>query len=132
MNPNFTGTWQANLAQSKLFSPPPRELAIQIEHSENHLRQTITVIRQDGLAERVVFSCTTDGAEGHSTLNGQPIRGKASWVGDELIVESWMRFGDRELYFRDCWSLTQNGRTLIMDHRDDALAGQRTILERAE
>jgi hypothetical protein len=64
-------------------------------------------------------------------LNGQTIRGKACWVGNELVIESWMQFGDRELHFRDCRSLTENGQTLVMEHRDDALAGQATVLERA-
>lgn len=86
----------------------------------------------DGLEERVVFTCRTGGNDGDSTLNGRTIRGKAGWVGDELVIETWVQFGDRELYFRDCWWLTENGRTLIMEHRDDALAGQLTVLERAD
>jgi len=88
--------------------------------------------KHEGGEERAVLSCSTDGSDGQSTLNGQPIRGKAGWVGNELVIESWMRSGDRELCFRDCWSLTENGRTLVMEHRDDALAGQITVLERAE
>ena len=131
MNSNFTGSWKANLAESKFLSPPPNRLVIQIEHSENQVREEIIVSKQDGLEERVVFTCSTDREEGHSILNGKTIRGKACWVGNELVIESWMQLGDRELYFRDCWSLTEDGRTLVMEHRDDALAGQRTVLERA-
>jgi hypothetical protein len=132
MNSNFTGSWKANLAKSKFLSPPPKGFVVQIQHSENRLREEIIVFKHGGLEERVVFTCSTDGDDGHSTLNGQTIRGKASWVGNELVIESWMQFGDRELHFRDCWSLTENGRTLVMEHRDDALTGQITVLERAE
>lgn len=129
---NFTGSWKANLAKSRFLSPAPKGVVVEIEHSETHVREEIIVLKHDGLEERVLFTCSTDGDEGHSTLNGHAIRGNACWVGNELVIESWMRFGDRELHFRDCWSLTENGRTLVMEHRDDALAGQLTVLERAE
>ena len=132
MNSNFTGTWKANLAKSRFLFPLPKGIVIQIEHSENRLREEIAAVKHDGLEERAVFTCSTEGHDGHSTLNGQTIRGKARWVGNELVIESWIEAGDRELYFRDCWSLTENGRTLVMEHRDDALSGQITVLERVE
>lgn len=104
---------------------------IEIQHSEDRLLEEIVVFKDDGGEERAVFTCGLGGDDGHATLNGQPIRGRAGWVGNELVVESWMQFGDREVHFRDCWSLSEDGKTLVMEHRDDALAGQRTVLERA-
>jgi len=130
MNSNFTGAWKANLAKCKFLAPPPKGLVVQIEHSENRLREELIVFKHDGLEEHAVFTCSTDGAVGHSSLNGLTIRSKAGWAGHELVIESWMEIGDRELHFRDCWSLTENGRTLVMEHRDDALAGQVTVLNR--
>jgi hypothetical protein len=41
-----------------------------------------------------------------------------------------MNTGGREFYFKDHWSLSDNGRTLTMAHRDDDLAGQISILEK--
>jgi hypothetical protein len=131
MSSNFTGSWKANLAKSKFLSPPPKGVVVQIERSENRLREEIVVFKHDGREERAVFTCSLDREDGHSALNDQPIRGKACWADNELVIESWMQFGDRKLHFRDCWSLTENGRTLVMEHRDDALAGQLTVLERA-
>ena len=55
---------------------------------------------------------------------------RASWQRDELRIESYMRAGDREFQFRDFWSLSADGLTLKMEHRDDDLAGQVSILER--
>jgi hypothetical protein len=86
MNSNFTGSWKANLAKSKFLSTPPTGVVVQIEHSENHLREEILVFKHDGLEERAVFTCSTDGDDGHSTLNGQTIRGKACWVGATLAT----------------------------------------------
>lgn len=132
MNSNFTGAWKADLEKSRFLSPPPRGVVIQIDHAENYLREEIIITKNDSLEERVVFTCDTTGNEGSATLNGKAIRGKSHWVGSELVIESWMQFGDRELYFRDCWSLRDEGQTLIMEHRDDALAGQLTVLRRME
>ena len=38
INPNFTGKWKANLENSRLFGPIPKELFITISHSEPDLR----------------------------------------------------------------------------------------------
>ena len=132
MNSNFSGTWKADLEKSRFLSPLPNGVVIRIDHADNHLREEIIVTKNDGLEERTVFTCDTSGNEGGSTLNGKAIRGKSHWVGSELVIESWMQFGDRELYFRDCWSLRDEGQTLIMEHRHDALAGQLTVLRRIE
>jgi hypothetical protein len=47
------------------------------------------------------------------------------------MFESRMQSGTRESHFYDCWSLSPNGQTLWMEHRDDDLAGQMTVLDRA-
>jgi len=77
------------------------------------------------------FKCRTDGEPGNSLLNGRPIDGSASWEGRELVIKSRMRSGARELNFRDFWSLSADRKSLSMEHRDDDLAGQITILDRA-
>ncbi len=66
-----------------------------------------------------------------SLLNGKPIRGTAEWQGDELVIESRMQFGTKEIHFCDYWSLSADGQTLTMEHRNGDLTGQITILERA-
>jgi hypothetical protein len=47
------------------------------------------------------------------------------------VIESWMRFGTREMYFCDCWALSPDGQSLSMEHREDDLAGQLTVFDRA-
>ena len=48
----------------------------------------------------------------------------------KIDTESWMQFAAREMHFCDCWSLSSDGQTLTMEHRNDDLAGQLTILDR--
>jgi len=42
-----------------------------------------------------------------------------------------MQTSSREVYFQDHWSLSHDGRTLTMAHRDDDLAGQISVLEKS-
>jgi hypothetical protein len=42
-----------------------------------------------------------------------------------------METKDRALHFKDYWSLSADGATLTMAHRDDDLAGQTSVLHRA-
>ena len=129
---DFTGTWKANLAKSKLLGPSPKSLTMEIGQSQTDLHQEIVVTRQDGNENRMTFHCSLNGEQNKSSLNGNPLRGSASWQANELLIESWLNAGERELHLRDFWSLSDDRKTLIMEHREDDLAGQRTVLERLE
>ena len=131
MSVNFTGTWNANLSKSRFLGPSPKTLSVKIEHSDPELQEEILVTNGDGSEERVVFKCWTDGEQDGSLLNGVAVRGGGRWDGEELVIESRIQFGTREMHFCDCWSLSPDGQTLSMEHREDDLAGQLTILDRA-
>ena len=85
----------------------------------------------DGGEHSLVFRGTTTGEEVSNIILGVPWRSQLRWVGRELLIESWVNHGGREIRFRDFWSLSDDGETLTMQHRGDDLAGQTTILERA-
>lgn len=130
MSVNFTGTWKVNLSKSKLLGPAPVAVTIKILHSEPELREEMLATKADRSEERLSFKCWTNGEPGKSLLNGKAVRGNASWEGEQLVIESWVQFGAREMYFCDCWSLSPDGQTLRMEHREDDLAGQLTVLEK--
>jgi hypothetical protein len=132
MGVNFTGTWNVNLSRSRFSGPPPIAIAIKIEHSDPELQEELLVTKADGEEEQVVFKYWTNGKQDKSTLNGRAVRGGARWEGEELVIESWVQFGAREMYFCDCWSLSADGQTLSMEHRKDDLAGQLMVLDRVE
>ena len=129
---DFTGVWKADLSRSKLLGPPPKAMTVTIAHSDPELHQEIVVTKADDSEERVAFQCRTDGAPDHCSLNGAAVRGSAHWEGDELVIELWIQRAAGELYLRDCWSLSADRKTLTMEHRDDALAGQVTVLRGME
>jgi hypothetical protein len=132
MRVDFSGTWKANLEISKFSGPTPKELIVKIKHSESDLHETMVARRADGSESSVVFRCSTNGGKESCFLNDRQVRGKTHWEGSELIIETWIPTGNREAHFRDCWSLSSDRNTLKMEHRDDDLAAQLTLLDREQ
>ncbi len=48
------------------------------------------------------------------------------------MLELRLQIGSTEMYLCDRWSLSADGDILFMEHREDALAGQLTVLNRVE
>jgi hypothetical protein len=125
---DFSGLWQADLAASTLRGDLPTQVFVQIEHRAPKLIQEMHVTRKDGTESSVKFTYDTAGRE---TTNGQ-VSSLLRWVGAELLIESWMETKDRVFHFKDYWSLSTDGDTLTMAHRDDDLAGQTSVLRRRQ
>ncbi len=132
MNANFSGVWNANLPRSRFLTPPPLDILVKITQSENAIQEELIATKSDGKRDRIVFKCKLDQDPGPAFLDETPLRAYAHWQGKELLIESWVQVGDREMHFCDCWSLSPDAQTLTMEHRDDYLAGQRTVFERVE
>jgi len=139
MTANFSGIWTADLSQSKFHSPGPTSLTagpaaltVKIEHSSPTLWEEIIVGTPAGGERRSIFQCNIGEERGNAVWDGEPVRGGARWEGEELLIELWVDAGGRELHFCDYWSLTDDGQVLIMEHRNDHLDGQRTVLRKSE
>ena len=131
MTVNFSGTWIADISKSRFVGPTPKALRVTIDHSDPELHQQLVTTDSDGKEQRIEFRYRTDGLAVVNSLNGLTVRVSARWQGSELVVESRAQLGVREAYFCDCWSLSQNGQMLSMEHRTGDLAGQCTVFERA-
>jgi len=127
--PDFTGVWELNLERSILRGQAPKRIVMQIEHREPRLVQQIHFTSADGVERRMTFAYET-GAETTNSLGGAPARTSARWEGEELVVESKVKTPCREFHFEDHWSVSDDGRTLTMAHRNDDLAGQIAVLEK--
>jgi hypothetical protein len=132
MNIDFSGVWRGNLKQSKLLGISPKALLVRIEHSDPVLMVEMVFTKSDDVEDRLRFKSLTTGEEVDNALHGIQVRSRSTWVGAELLIESWMNLGGRESHLRDYWSLSKDRRMLTMEHRDDALAGQITLLERTD
>ena len=127
IQPNFSGLWLANLDKSHISAPPPAKLLMKIAHGEDDLRQAVLIARSNGTQERQVVTYSMIGEQSDIELHGLPLKVRLRWNGLEMVIEA--TYGETAL--RDYWSLSDDGLTLTMAHRDDALAGQITVLERA-
>ena len=127
--PDFTGVWEVNLERSVLCGPAPKRILAIIEHRGPRLIQQLFVTNLDGVEQRMTFSFGTD-AETTNAIGNASAQIRARWEGTELVIESRMKTPGRDAYFKDCWSLSEDGQTLTMAHRDDDLAGQISVLER--
>jgi hypothetical protein len=128
---NFSGTWTADLSKSTLRSTRSIAMTVRIKHEDPALEEELVVTQADGTESRAVFRCRTDG-DPTAQINGSPIRGVVRWEGEELVVETWPQLGPREMHLCDRWSLSADGRRLIMEHREGDLAGQRVVFDRTE
>lgn len=124
--PNFAGLWHCDLAHSTFRSEQPASIAAKIDHTANQLALEMRVTYKDGRKSAMTFHVDTTGVE---TTNGA-VRSKATWVGEELLIESRMPAKDHALHLKDYWSLSKDGATLTMAHRGDDLDGQTSILRR--
>jgi hypothetical protein len=129
--PNFSGIWHANLEKSTLRGRPVKELLVKIEHEEPKIVQKILVSYANGDEESLAFAFETTGEECTNPIGGATARIRAHWEGMELVIESGIKAGERELRFQDHWFLSKDSQTLTMEHRDDDLAGQISVLEKA-
>jgi len=94
------------------------------------LVQQILITNADGSKQRMTAVFRT-GTASENLLLGTTMRTRARWEGRELLLESTMDTSRRPMHYKDYWSVSSDGRTLTMEHRDDDLAGQTSILERA-
>lgn len=128
-HPNFTGIWKLNPEKSAIRGPQPKEILMNIEHRDPTVIQQILMTDANGAEQRQIFTCRI-GTEVKNSVGGVELRSGSQWDGQELVIESRMNARGREFYFKDHWSLSDDGRTITMAHRDDDLAGQISVLEK--
>jgi len=102
-----------------------------IDHREPRLAQHVIVLDTSGGRQQLRVEFLTNGEESVNSVGAGQMRTRASWKNEELLIESWLTAGERMSHFRDFWTLSTSGDTLTMEHRDDDLAGQVAVLERA-
>jgi hypothetical protein len=131
MTQNLSGLWKANLDKSKLLGPAPKSITAKIDHSDPDFSVVMTITMPDGTEHTLVFKGPTTGAQVVNVVNDREWKSQMHWIGTELLIESRVDFGDRKCHFRDFWSVSDDGQSLTMEHRDDDLQGQITVLEKA-
>lgn len=123
---NFSGLWQADLGKSRIAGSTPSKILMKIAHGNEVLRQAVLTTLESGEEHRLAASFSMTAPQSTTELNGVPITSRVRWNGRELVIE--LTYSGK--LFRDYWSLSDDEQVLTMEHRDDAIAGQITVLER--
>ena len=129
--PDFSGLWRLNLAKSAFRGPAPKEILVKIQHREPSLSQTMLIVPAEGERQQLTFTYDTNGGVSVNRADRGEVRSRAHWNGSELVINSELTTPTRTFRFSDHWSLSPDGQTLQMAHRNDDLDGQVAVLERA-
>ena len=108
--PNFTGTWKANFAKSKLQMPAPESTIFVIEHNEPRLRLTRTHTF-GGKSDTWGIELTTDGKEVVRREEARTIYCRLRWEGNALAFSARIVLPDGEARDRVKYVLAPDGKT---------------------
>ena len=112
--PNFTGTWELNVAKSNLGGAPISKLVVQVDHKDPAFRYTVNgTAGGDDFAE--TESCTTDGKPATDSHGNQVT---AHWGGTTLAFEITGDQGKTLEKVR--LSLSSDGKTVTRDYERTA------------
>jgi hypothetical protein len=108
--PNFSGNWVLNLAKSQYGQFPAPEVMIRkIEHKDPALSMSTY---QKG-AQGEVTTELKYATDGKPVVNG-PNEGSAHWEGNKLVIETSRDYQQTKLTQREEWTLSTDGKTLII------------------
>ena len=116
--PDFSGTWNADLAKSDFGpTPPPVSMVLVIVHKEPNIKVTSTQKTADGIVTNV-RNLTTDGKENLnkvSTGDGdQDVKSTSTWIGKKLLTASAIETQGVIIQLNDTWELSDGGKVLTI------------------
>jgi hypothetical protein len=129
---DFTGTWRADLAASRLRGPTPSEITAEVIYADPELRVIMTIRTPNAADSQIAFDVCAIGGPRRNTVLGAEWVSSSRWVGTELLIESEVSHAGRQMHFCDYWSISNDGRRLTMEHREDDLHGQITVFDRID
>ncbi len=116
--PNFSGTWNVDLAKSDFGpAPPPESLVAVIDHKEPNVKFTTT---QKGPMGEISNgrTLTTDGKENVNkmrTMAGdQDATSTTTWSGKKLATATKMDMQGMAIVINETWELAEDGKVLTI------------------
>ena len=112
--PNLSGTWKLDPAQSKFGQmPPPASQVDTIQQSGPSIKIAIDqkggVMGDNAYAE----SLTTDGSSATwPGMGGTQVNGTAQWSGNALVIDAKTSFQGSDVKIKDTYTLSADGSTL--------------------
>jgi hypothetical protein len=131
--PNFSGEWKLNPSKSEFGPmPAPSKRTDKITHEDPKLQVTTSSTTPNGDFS-INQNFTTDGKECTNEIRGNPMKSIVEWEGDALVFKTKGSFGGNEINITDKWTLTDEGKTLIIGRHFKTPQGemdQKIVLEK--
>jgi len=112
--PNLSGTWKLDTAQSKFGQmPPPASQVDTISDDGSTIK--IAVDQKGGMMGDTAYteSLTTDGKSATwPGMGGSQVTGTAAWSGAALVVDAKTSFQGSDVKIKDTFTLSADGNTL--------------------
>ena len=114
-HPNFTGTWQLNVAKSEMGSAGPSELLVEVDHKDPVVKYIVR-----GIAGGQPFEETeTFTTDGKASRDSHGVNVKASWDGVALVAVGTA--DDGSMVFQSRLTLSSDGKAITREfaQKDD-------------
>lgn len=129
--PNFTGRWEFERIDQPKYGPEigTEYRFLEIKHREPNLK--VTLVRDEGSSVRLVTAHTTDGLQNvNRSAEGQEVKSKTFWQDQALITDWTNSVNGSPVNHRQTWSLSADGKRLIMAMRDGDLESSATAVRK--
>jgi hypothetical protein len=112
---NYSGTWKLNVAKSDFGPlPAPDSRTDIIDHKDPTLKAATS---QDGPQGKqdYTMAITTDGKEATNNAGGLELKSTGSWEGNNLVVDTKLKFQDNDVIIKSVWLLSDDGKTMTQN-----------------
>lgn len=123
--PNFTGIWKLDPAQSSFGPVPGPESRVDtIEHTEPTIK--IKSVQKGTMQGDLdySFTLTTDGKPSTINFLGTDATNTAYWAQDILTVDTSTTFQGADLTIKGLWSLSEDGKTMTVNSHFASAMGE--------
>ncbi len=109
-HPDFSGTWNLDVAKSDFGPmPPSTSEKREIEHKDPKLKVKSTSVGQQG-ERKTESNYTTDGKENTNTQGPMEVKSTSKWDGKKLVTLAKADFQGNPIEFKDTWELAEDGK----------------------
>ena len=121
---DFSGDWKLDASKSDFGPmPAPDKLIMKIEHKDPDLKVSTEQASQQG-EMKMDSVYTTDGKVSKNKMRGSEATSTTKWDGDALLMVTKADFQGNEIKLNDKWTLTDGGKTLVIERKIEAPQGE--------
>lgn len=113
--PDYSGTWKLNVSKSDFGPLPAPDVRTDIiDHKDPSLKASTSQDGPQGKQEYTI-AITTDGKEATNNAGGTELKSTGGWEGNNLVVNTKLKFQDNDVAIKSVWLLSDGGKTLTQN-----------------